>query len=383
MKVSHYFNTVDYSSFGSGELALAKNSLGNVIITAQKSQPVADFRDFDIAIIGVPIDNGKPATASAFAPDKIREQLLGLPVQDKSLKIVDFGNLVPVKSLKSGLLALRDIIGYLKELGITTIVLGGSQELTTGICEAYKNETFFSLSVIDAVLDVKKGVESFNSTNFLTRVFRSAPNLFQFSLLGYQRHLVETGLFKKTTGVNNNISLGQLREDFTEAESVLLNTDVLSFDFGAIKYSEAKGSKPMKPNGLRSEEACLLARYAGLSDRLKVFGLFESLPQEDETLVTGRLLAEIVWYFIEGYSQRNADNDSENTKIYRVEIDQLDKPLVFVENRKQNRWWYEIESIYGKKILVACSKSEYRKASKNEIPGKWLKYVQKTDEILK
>ena len=49
------------------------------------------------------------------------------------------------------------------------------------------------------------------------------------------------------------------------------------------------------PNGIDARTICALARYAGISDRLNIFGLFE-LPN---TIIFNKLLAQIIWYFIE------------------------------------------------------------------------------------
>jgi len=114
MELGHYFYTVDSSAFSREKpAAFPKHSIGNKIIRAGKDQPVSDFRKFDVALVGVPVDNGSTTDGSALAPDAVRQQLYKLPMPEKSLKIVDFGNLNPGKNLRSTLLALRDIVGYL------------------------------------------------------------------------------------------------------------------------------------------------------------------------------------------------------------------------------------------------------------------------------
>ena len=69
---------------------------------------------------------------------------------------------------------------------------------------------------------------------------------------------------------------------------------------------------PLKghPNGIDSRSICALSRYSGISDRVSFFGIYEisSTPMMDQ------LLAQIVWYFIEGVYYRfneypiNVDN---------------------------------------------------------------------------
>ncbi len=385
MDISHYFDPVDFSLFGIGEKKLPNYSFGMAVEKYERNNPIKNFRKFEVALIGVPVDNGNWYGESALAPNKIRQQLYKLPNLPGNPKIVDFGNLKQCKSKKEVLLALRDVVDYLNELNIVNIIIGGSQDLTIGICEAYKQKKYFTLSVSDAVLDVKKGVEKFSSENYLTRLFKSVPDLFQFNLIAFQRHLVPPQLFQKTAGVNRHLRLGQLHENFSAVEPVIRNTDVFSFDIGAIKYISAPGNKQNNPNGLQSEEACQLAKYAGLSSKVKSFGLFEILPDADNREITIKLSAEIIWYFLEGFINRHQENkwSAENKITYRVEINQMDKPLVFFQDTVTERWWVEVQSISGEKIVVACSEEEYRQAASNEIPEIWLNYIQKIDELSK
>ncbi len=381
MDLSHYFNPVDFSGFHEMEQDLAKYSTGVAIEKSVENYFISESYSFDVAIVGVPVDNGMLKGGSASAPDKIRKELYRLPFMNTNLRIVDFGNLKPAKSRKTSMLALRDVVAYFNETGAVTIVIGGSQDLTVGICEAFENEKYLSLAVADAFLDVKKGTEVFNSSNFLTRIFKRMPNLFQFSLIGYQSHLVTPVLFSKTKGVGQNIRLGRLREQFSEAEPALRNSDIFSFDLGAVKYAEAPGNKRINPNGLRSEEACQLAKYAGMGEHLNVFGLFETDFSKDKTGVTQKLCAEIIWYFLEGVSVRQKNKMAvEGKRTYRVEVKDLSRPLVFYKEESTGRWWYEIKSISGEKIILACSEAEYKQASENEIPELWLRYIQKIDE---
>lgn len=380
MDISHYFEPVDYHALHEESIKseTGKRLGQNTIV----SQLPSDFSQTDVVLFGVPFDNGTLRGDSARSPDAIRKYLGRLASPPGVEKFIDLGNLKPGKNRKANLLALRDVIEYLAEQNVVTVVLGGSQELTVGICEAFKEERFFSLAVADAVLDVKKGVEKFDSTNFLSRIFKTNPQLFQFSLLGYQTHLFDKKLFDKTAGVGHHFRLGKLREDLKEVEPVLRNTDVFSFDFSSLKFVEAPGNKQKNPNGLRSEEICQIAKYAGLSNKLKVFGLFEMIPDNDEFDLTDKLAAEIIWYFLEGVQNRTSDEylTGENKKVFQVEVDQLDNPIVFYHDYKQDKWWYEIRSARGERAFLACSENEYLQASANEIPDLWLNFVQKIDQ---
>lgn len=385
MEVFDYFIPVDFSKFDLNTRDLGKYSLGKSIETFTAKLSEANLSKIQIAIIGVPFDNGDYKTGAGHAPDLIRDQLYGLASMGRNINVADFGNLKSASSLKGAFLALRDIIEYFNESGIVSIIIGGSQDLTVGICEAFRGQQVFSLTAVDAVLNIKKGVESFNSTNYLTRIFKRLPNLFQFSLVGYQNHLVGEKLIKKTPRVAHHLRLGLLREHFLSAEPILRNSDAATFDMGAVKSTEAPAAKQQNPNGLRGEEICQLARFAGLSNRLKAFGLFELDAEKDTKGITAQLAAEIVWYFIEGFTVRHSDNVFvKNNKVtYKVEVKDLENPLVFLHEQETNRWWYEVTSYSGEIIVLACSEKDYNTAATNEIPEKWLEYLQKMDSLSK
>lgn len=385
MQIFDYFDPVDFSQFTELENSAGKYSLGSSIENFTGKLSVSTISKASVVIFGVPLDNGKAKMGAALAPDRIRKELYRLAAFNSKLTVADLGNLKPASGQKGTLLALRDVTEYLYELGVVTILIGGSQDLTVGICDAFINNRFFSLSCIDAVLDIKKGVETFNSGNYLTRIFKRLPNIFQFSLIGYQNHLVGDKLLSKAQGISDHLRLGKLRDEFSVAEPLLRNTDVLSFDAGAIKYSESGTKRQKNPNGLRGEEACKLAHYAGISDRLKLFGIFEVSPENEKNTIIYKLSAEIIWYFLEGCQTRKNDVkiDSENTINYKVEIDELEQPIVFLNDPDTNRWWFEITSLSGEKAVFACTEEDYRLAASNEIPGKWLNYIQKMDRLSK
>jgi arginase family enzyme len=313
----------------------------------------------------------------------IRKELYQLTGQRK-LNIVDFGDLKQASSTKGNYLAVRDVVDYLNELGVVSVILGGSQDFTYGVCQAYRNHKFFSFCSIDAFLDTKKGKETFNARNYLSRIFTNLPNLFQFSLLAYQSHHVADEYLAKTKGLSTHLRLGQLREDLLLAEPVFRNSDFLSFDFEAMKHSDAPGER-MLPNGVRSEEACQLARYAGLSNRLNVFALFGVKHTVDNSQLSIKLAAQVMWYFIDGFTKRSPfkPENKEGFSVFKVEVSDVSEPISFCQNDETKQWWVEVEAINKELFYVACSEKDYLDACNDEIPQFWLKYIQKTDEILK
>jgi len=383
MNLHHYFDAVDFTELAKTISYNWKYSLGATIEKQTLKLRGGNIKNVEVAIVGVPFETHENDSFLCNTPNLVRKELYQLAGLGK-VNIIDFGNLKSANSHKGNFLALRDVVDYLNELDVITLIIGGSQDFSYGVCQAFRNDKFFSFCAIDAFLDVKKGKETFGSSNYLSRIFSSQPQIFQFSLLAYQSHYVANEYFAKTKGLSSHIRLGVLREDLALAEPVFRNSDFLTFDFGAMKYSDAPGGKRL-PNGLRSEEACQLARYAGLSERLKVFGLFGIQEKVADVDISIQLAAQVLWYFIDGLLKRNQQKPEKGDgfSVYKVEITDLSEPLIFHKNNETGLWWIEIRSINNEIMYVACSEKDYLDASNEEIPQFWLKYIQKIDGILK
>lgn len=383
MNLFPYFDAVDFSQYVDDVSFAWKYSMGATIEKNTLKLQEGRLKNIELAIIGVPFNSEHDDFKRTPTPDKLRKAFYSLAGVGK-LNIIDLGNLKASTSHKGNYLALRDVIDYLNELDIVAVVLGGSQDYSYGICQAFKSDPFFSFSAIDACLDVKKGVESLSSTNYLSQVFKMMPDLFQFNLLGYQSHYVPDIYFEKTKGIGAHLRLGKLRDEMSSAEPILRNSDFITFDMAAFKYSEAPNSLNL-PNGLYADEACQLIKYAGASNRMKVFGLFGLTIDLETVGLSVNLAAQLLWYFVQGYLIRDKrkPEQTEGFSIFSVEISELSAPLVFCKNDDTGQWWVQVQAINGETKYFACSEKDYEAASANEIPELWLKYVQKTDEILK
>lgn len=380
MNLTDYFDGVDFKKLNNNQRLNIKYSLGSSIEKNTLALSESNFEKVEIAIVGVPFETVDNESQLIVAPNEIRKHLYRLAAIEK-LNIVDLGNLKMAQSHKGNYLALRDVVDYLSELNITALVIGGSEDFAYGITQAFRNNKFFTFSAIDAFLDVKQSKEPYQCKNYLSRIFRKQPNIFQFNLIAYQRHHVPGKELLKTKGVNQHIGLGEITNNFGLTEPVFRNSNFVTMDLSSVKFAEGRGKK-MLPNGLSNEATCQLARYAGLSDKLNVFALFEVNPEED---LNCKLAAEVAWYFIEGRTQKmqvSLDNEDEFT-IHKVEVWQIETPLVFHEHNATGRWWLKLQSIGNSFVFMACSPEDYLAASHNEIPEIYLKYVQKIDELLK
>jgi hypothetical protein len=111
-------------------------------------------------------------------------------------------------------------------------------------------------------------------------------------------------------------------------------------------------------------------------------GIFDALPQNDIQHITVKLIAQTIWYFIEGVRGRNTETpktDSAGFKKYVIYYDQLHHDLCFYKHIKTNRWWMEVPSLKGKQYneIISCTQEDYTKAAEQEIPNRWWKIYQK------
>lgn len=377
-----YFDAVDFDQFQS-QKKFSKNSLGFYIERDTIKSGDKGPGKYTIAIIGVPHDRATPNKGASKAPDQIRKHLYQLSCFETSVKIIDLGNLKSGKSEHDVYFALRDIIDYLNEEGIISVIIGGGQDLSIGIARAFQTNPEFTMAVADSRVDVKTTRETTDSTNFLTKVMKENPALFHLNILGIQGHFVAPDILNYLkANTFDYLQLGHVRDDFPLLEPILRNSHFLSFDISCIRQSDAPGHFAPSPNGFYSEEACQIARYAGLSNRLTAFGLFEVNPALEKTDSTTSLAAQIIWYFLEGTLHRRKEDPAINKDAftrYFVEMEEQGETLVFFHQPVTNRWWIEISYGEGDSWIIACSESDYRKAITREVPEICLKYLRKTE----
>lgn len=384
MNLQLYFEPVDFGIF-QRKKKFTKHTLGYHI--EKESLREMSMAKCTIAIVGVPDERGTPSKGTAKAPHEIRKYLYSLSNHHASLRIIDLGDLKPGKSQQDLYFALRDVVDYLKEAGIITIILGGGQDLCIGVAKAFQGAREFTLGIADCRVDVKTSRETTDSTNFLSKILRENPGLFHLEMLGIQQHYVSPSILEFLRGQTYEYhQLGNIRDDIHALEPILRNIHFLSFDISALKQSEAGAQQPPNPNGFYAEEACLIARYAGLSNRLWVFGVFELNPSLDKSGLSAALAAQMVWYFIEGASHRRKEDPAIGKNAftrYYVEMEDHGEALVFYHHPITNRWWIEIFPEEGDSWIIACSDADYKKAILKEIPEIYWKYVRKTARLSK
>jgi arginase family enzyme len=349
---------------------------------------IENLDQYHIALIGVTEDRGAiNNTGCAAGPDLIRRQLYKLHALEHRLRIIDLGNLIPGNSLRDTYFALTSVLKELLQKKVVAVILGGSHDLTYAQYLAYEQlDQVINMVVVDEKVNITDKKKKVDASSFLFRILTQQPNyVFNFNLIGYQSYFVDEKTIETFQRLSFEcIRLGKVRENIEETEPMVRDADLLSFDLSAIKQSEAPGNKNATPNGFYSEEACQIVRYAGLSDKLSSIGFYEFNPALDRNDQTSVLIAQMIWYFMEGVASRQNDipvvNESDYLK-YIVNLTDTDHELVFWKSKKSERWWFQIpfnlDQKYERHQLIPCSYADYKLALKDELPQRWLRAFEK------
>ena len=343
-----------------------------------------------IALFSVEEERGSLANAGTAAGAKeIRKYLYDLKKGDFTYHIVDLGSLKPGDQLSDTYFACKEVVKELLRHNCIPLLIGGSQDITLAVYMAYAElEQTVNLLEIAAKFALGNADLPTNSENYLSKVLLHQPNvLFNYSHLAYQSYFTDQKELKLLEDLHFDLHrLGIIKEDIRKAEPLLRNADFLTFNTNALSQAYFPSHLAGSPNGLNGEEACQLARYAGMSDKLSAIGFYEYNPSVDERGVSAHLIAQMIWYFMEGFYNRKSDfpacNKHDYTR-YTVAVDEGKQEMVFYKSPKSDRWWMEVpyknkyKNRYQRHLLLPCDYEDYKTAMENEIPESWLLTQQK------
>ncbi|WP_259071838.1 formimidoylglutamase [Mucilaginibacter sp. X4EP1] len=347
----------------------------------------------DIAIIGVQEDrNAVGNPGCALGPDYVREKLYQLNEGGYKTKIVDLGNIRQGAAVTDTYIALKTVVSELIKKDIIPIIIGGGQDLTYAQYMAYEHlEQKVDLVIVDANFDLNDdttgdSIET-TSTSYLNKIFLHEPNyLFNYSNLGYQTYFASQDSLRMMEKLYFDAHrLGEITGNISVSEPIIRNASMISFDMGAIRSSDARGNANASPNGFYGEEACQIARYAGFNDKLTSIGFYEFNPAYDNNGQTAMLLAQMIWYFIDGVYNRKRDfplSPKSQYLIYKTSLKHEDHELVFVKSKKSDRWWMQVPYPTGgskneRFHLVPCLYADYQTAVSGDMPDLWWRTYQK------
>ncbi|MDO6491874.1 MAG: formimidoylglutamase [Cellulophaga sp.] len=363
---------------------LPSQALGKKIYKHTKKDGLPVLAMASIAIIGVNESrNAFEKKSEALDLSGVRLELYKLMVGNWNSTIIDLGDVEPGENVSDTYFVVKEVIASLIEENIVPIVIGPTQDLTYPCYRAFDGlRNMINLVNVDSRFDFGDHEELISSHSYMSKIITDKPNnLFNFSNIGYQSYFnsqEEIDLMERL--FFDAYRLGEVTSDITLVEPILRNAHIVSLDARSVRASEMGMLNNFSPNGFTGREICAIARYAGISEKLSVFGVFES----ENSNQSFQLLAQIIWYFIEGYNFRVQELPYLNKEAFTKYIVPSDlEELVFYKSNLTERWWVEVPSIlnsYNKNempALLPCTKADYVEATNQNIPERWFKAFKK------
>jgi formiminoglutamase len=330
---------------------LPPQALGHQLIVYEHDFPV--LKNVKVALIGT-------HDSSADAARTVLYQYIGaFPGQS----VADLGNL-----RKTDQHQLIPVLYELMTGGILPIVISPDHNFAAAQFFAYQEaKALVNWAMID---------EQLRHETVLGQVFEPVrhPLLFHAALIGAQQHLLH---HDESKWLEKNkfelLRLGRSRTDLEETEPVIRDADLLTFHLNALKMCDLPGVERPSPSGYFLEEACQLARYAGMSDKLTSAG-FYGLHQPDGQ--SEQALAQLIWYFLDGFFNRKGDYPVSQKGLteYVVELPTYNYQLIFWKSTRSGRWWLQVPNDTKRKHqrhrLIPCSYQDYQMACRQELPDR-------------
>lgn len=374
------------------EFVIAKNelntpqSLGKKCKIHSKQNGIPDLEDVQIAILGV-LENRNDVNymAEQLNFDAVRTSLYQLFPGNWHTQLADLGDIKPGESVEDTYFALKTAISILVEKQIIPVIIGGSQDLMYAVYRAFDTITpMVNIVNVDTNFDLGDSNLPIKNNSYLGKVILDQPyNLFNYCVIGYQTYFnsqEEIDLMNKL--YFDAYRLGEITANTQLVEPVMRDATIVGIDLKAVKASEVGNKQQYSPNGFNGQQICAIARYAGISNKVKTFGIYEYKLASNE--VTAMLMAQVLWYFIEGVNCRIKDDSFTNLNDYqKYNVLIEDEELIFLKSIKTGRWWIEIPFLpdvnnkLKKHTLLPCMHQDYTDASHGKIPDRWYKAYKK------
>lgn len=363
---------------------LPQQALGKHIRIHTKREGFPDMKGVAIAILGV----NESRNAFEKKPEKldvsgIRIQLYKLLMGNWNSILADIGDIEEGATVEDTYFVVKNTLAALMKEDVVPVIIGATQDITYPAYRAFDGiKDLVNLVAVDSRFDFGMDDELISSHSYMSKIITEKPNnLYNFSNIGYQSYFnaqEEMDLMERL--FFDAYRLGELGADISLAEPVLRNAHMVSMDARAVRASEIGLLDNFSPNGFTGREICAISRYAGFSDKVMAFGIYEM----ENAVQSFQLVAQIIWYFIEGFNFRITESpleEAENFTKYNVPCDT--EQLVFHKSDLTDRWWVEVPSILSSHTktntvaLLPCTKTDYLQACDQNIPERWLKAYKK------
>ncbi|MDF2553707.1 MAG: arginase [Chryseobacterium sp.] len=334
------------------------------------NQITKEIKEDSIVLLFVSDYRGANGDAEVQDFTAIRREFYKLSKLDFEIPVVDLGDLVSGKSVEDSHYILQEVLSACHYKRAIPVIIGGSNDfafsLFSGLNFHQKNINYTQIS---NVISLKQG-EGIDEHTFLSKILGSKNfSIKNYHHLGYQKHLNESDSVKLIKEVEFDIvRLAEMMNSTERTEPFFRKADLVTVNCDAIEsFSDAFSMNP-QVNGLNRREICAYMKEIGLSENLKSVGIF-NYNIYSENQLNHQLLAQMIWYLIEGINIQHSHPKERQYEMFYVLIE--DRQYAFKRDTFSNLWYFgDDENIEN---CIPCSRKDFDEAKKGWLSSRFTK----------
>lgn len=346
------------------EIKTEKWQLGNLISGEIKENGIvlifcSDYRG---------LENG---SAEMLDFRKVRKELYQLSQLDFEIPICDIGDLISGKSHQDTHYILQEILSMCHYKNAIPVIVGGSSDLAFSLFSALNfHQKNINYTQISNIISLNNDTDEISEKNFLSKILGSKTfTLKNYHHLGYQKHLNALDSVKLMKEVEFEVMrLAEMMNSTERAEPYLRRADLVTLNCDAVESLGDGFSVNSQVNGLNKREICAYMKEIGLGENLKSVGIF-NFNANSEDLLNHQLLAQMIWYLIEGINIQKSHPKERSYETFWVLIEE--DQYAFKRDTFSDLWYFgesdEIEK------LLPCAKWEFEDAKRGYLNPRLLK----------
>ena len=301
----------------------------------------------------------------------VRTELYRLSKLDFEIPICDLGDLISGKSHQDSHYVLQEILSMCHYKNAIPVIIGGSNDLAFSLFSALNfHQKNINYTQISNIISLANDGEEITEKNFLSKIL-SAKNfsIKNYHHLGYQKHLNEIDSVKLMKEVEFEIiRLAEMMNSTDKTEPFFRRADLVTVNCDAVESLGDGFSVNPQVNGLNKREICAYMKEIGLSENLKSVGIF-NFNGNSEHFLNHQLLAQMIWYLIEGINIQKSHPKERHFETFWVLID--DEQYTFKRDNFSGLFYFgDDEKVEN---LIPCSRMEYDEAKKGNLDRRFLK----------
>lgn len=329
-----------------------------------------EIKENSIVLLFVSDYRGADGNAEVQDFTAVRKEFYKLSQLDFEIPVVDLGDLVSGKSVQDSHYILQEVLSACHYKGAIPVIIGGSNDFAFSLFSGLNfHQNNINYTQISNIISLNQG-EMINEHTFLSKILGSKSfSIKNYHHLGYQKHLNEQDSVKLIKEVEFDIiRLAEMMNSTERTEPFFRQADLVTVNCDAIEsFGDAFSMNP-QVNGLNRREICAYMKEIGLSENLKSVGIF-NYNIYSENQLNHQLLAQMLWYLIEGINIQRSHPKERYYEMYYVLIE--DRQYAFKRDTFSNLWYFgDDENIEN---CIPCSRSDFDEAKKGWLSARFTK----------